>query len=158
MDALPRAYLIAAHKAELLPPDLWSLLRLASAEFDPSTQVILERDGRNLQESLGPPAEEGEPPGEARILHRDALRVEIQTVAFVPAYLVLTDSYNEEWQVSVDGRPGRLLRANLIFRAVPLTPGSHLVIFRYRPRSLYWGVAITLATAAAIGLLIWRRR
>ena len=158
MDVLPRAYLIAARKAEVFPAELPSLLRLASAGFDPNTQVILERDGRNLQETLEPPAREGEPAGEARILHRDALRVEIQAVAFAPAYLVLTDSYNDEWQVSVDGRPGRLLRANLIFRAVPLTPRSHRVIFRYRPRSLYWGVAITLATAAAIGLLIWRRR
>ena len=45
MDALPRAYLIAAHEAELLPADLWSLLRLASDEFDLNTKVILERNG-----------------------------------------------------------------------------------------------------------------
>ena len=95
MDVLPRAYLIAARKAEVFPAELPSLLRLASAGFDPNTQVILERDGRNLQETLEPPAREGEPAGEARILHRDALRVEIQAVAFAPAYLVLTDSYNE---------------------------------------------------------------
>ena len=158
MDALPRAYLIAAHKAELLPADVSGLVRLASDEFDLSTQVILESDAGNAHKSPGPAAGEKGPAGEARILHRDALHVEVQAVAFEPAYLVLTDSYNEEWQVSVDGRPGRMLRANLIFRAVPLTPGSHRVIFRYRPRSLYWGVAITLATAAAIGLLIWRRR
>ena len=158
MDTLPRAYLIAAHKAELLPADVSGLVRLASDEFDLNTQVILESDAGNRHEPQGSAAEAEGPAGEARILHRDALRVEIQAVAFAPAYLVLTDSYNDEWQVSVDGRPGQLLRANLIFRAVPLTPGSHLVIFRYRPRSLYWGVAITLATAAAIGLLIWRRR
>ena len=95
MDVLPRAYLIAARKAEVFPAELPSLLRLASAGFDPNTQVILERDGRNLQETLEPPAREGEPAGEARILHRDALRVEIQAVAFAPAYLVLTDSYND---------------------------------------------------------------
>ena len=71
---------------------------------------------------------------------------------------MLTDSYHDDWQVSVDGRPAPLLRANLIFRAVRLDPGSHRVIFRYRPTSLYGGALITLVTAAAIGLLIWRRR
>ena len=76
----------------------------------------------------------------------------------MPAYLVLTDSYNEEWHVRVDGKPVPMLRANLIFRAVALEPGSHRVIFRYQPRSLYWGALITLVTAAAIGLFIWRRR
>ena len=158
MDVLPRAYLIAAHRAELLPAEESSLFRLATIEFDPTTQVILERTGRNLQESPGLQVGEEEPAGEARILHRDALRVVIETVAAVPAYLVLTDSYNEEWQVSVDGRPVPLLRANLIFRAVRLDPGSHRVTFRYRPTSLYGGALITLVTAAAIGLLIWRRR
>ncbi len=158
IDALPRAYLIAAHKAELLPADVSTLVRLASDEFDLHTKVILERNGGNLQESPGPLAREGERAGEARILHRDALRVEIETAASAPAYLVLTDSYHDDWQVSVDGRPAPLLRANLIFRAVALDPGSHRVIFRYRPTSLYWGAMITLATAVAIGLLIWRRR
>ena len=47
MDALPRAYLIAPHKAELLPADLSGLVRLASDEFDLSTQVILESDAGN---------------------------------------------------------------------------------------------------------------
>ena len=50
-----------------------------------------------------------------------------------------------------------MLRANQIFRAVALSPGTHRIAFRYRPVSLRWGAAVTLVTVLAIGLFAWRR-
>jgi hypothetical protein len=69
-------------------------------------------------------------------------------------YLVVLDSYSDEWQVSVDGRPAPLLRANGLFRAVRLAPGTHTVDFHYRPRALYRGAAISgAALLVVLGLL-----
>lgn len=75
------------------------------------------------------------------------------------AYLLLLDSYSPDWQVSVDGRPADMVRANGLFRAVRLTPGRHLVEFVYRPRALAWGAGVSgLALVLTVGLLVWPGR
>jgi hypothetical protein len=45
-----------------------------------------------------------------------------------------------------------MMRANGLFRAVHLTPGTHIVTFTYRPRMFYIGAAISAATALALAL------
>jgi hypothetical protein len=42
-------------------------------------------------------------------------------------YLVLLDTFTDDWRVSVDGEPAEVVRANGLFRAVRLVPGSHRV-------------------------------
>lgn len=148
-NSLPRVYLV--HEALVLPAGMPTIHRLPSYEFDPARQVVLEE--APLSASGGQ-----EPPGEARLLYRDALRVEVAVTASGPAYLVLTDSYHPDWQVSVNGKPTALLRANQMFRAAALPAGTHRVVFRYRPVSLLWGAAVSLATAVAIAFLAWRQR
>ena len=48
-------------------------------------------------------------------------------------FVVLNDVWHPWWRVSVDGRPARLLRANVLFRAVAVPKGRHLVRFTFRP-------------------------
>jgi hypothetical protein len=81
--------------------------------------------------------EEAAPPafsGAAKILRYDNTLIDIEAQA--PAkggFLVLNDIW-QNWQgVSVDGVEVPILRANLMFRAVPLPPGPHRVRFRFEP-------------------------
>jgi hypothetical protein len=72
--------------------------------------------------------------GTARILRYDNTLVDIDAVA--PAsggFLVLNDVWQDWWAAYVDGLPTPILRANLMFRAVPLSPGAHRVRFRFEP-------------------------
>jgi hypothetical protein len=71
------------------------------------------------------------------------------------AFLVLTDTYDSDWHVWVDGRQVPLLRADFAFRAVALVPGSHKVRFLYRPLTFILG--LVLSTTALLGAvaLIW---
>ena len=157
-DALPRVYLV--HNAVLLAPGQPTIARLLSPEFDPTEQVVLEPPGperARVAEPVGLAGADPKPSGKARLLRRDALHVEVAATTSAPAYLVLTDSYHPDWQVTVNGKPASLLRANQMFRAVALSPGTHRIAFRYRPVSLQWGAAVTLMTALAIGLFAWRR-
>ncbi len=151
-EAVPRAYLVPASRALVVPSGLPALNRLASPDFDPRRQVLLHQAARS---GAHPPAPEGAAgdAGEAKILRHEALRVEVQTRAREPSYLVLADTYSADWQVIVDASPAPLLRANQMFRAVPVPPGTHRVIFRYRPATLFWGVGITLATLVALSTL-----
>lgn len=74
-------------------------------------------------------------------------------------FLVLRDSYDPNWHATVDGQEAPIVRANVIFRAVRLEPGSHSVEFEYRPRLLMIGAAVSLAAfALALGMLVSPRR
>jgi len=51
----------------------------------------------------------------------------------------------------VDGRPAEILRANLAFRALEVTPGPHTVDLVYRPPAVLWGLSCSALTLAALG-------
>ena len=59
-------------------------------------------------------------------------------------YLLLLDSYSEDWSATVDGQQATIARADGLWRAVRLSPGRQRVEFLYRPRALAVGAAISL--------------
>ena len=72
-------------------------------------------------------------------------------------YLNVIDTYDQDWRVEVDRQPATLLRANGLYRAVRLAPGSHEVRFTYRPVRFYAGLVLTLATALMLAVACLRR-
>jgi uncharacterized membrane protein YfhO len=50
-----------------------------------------------------------------------------------------------------------VLRANVAFLAVRLSPGAHVVTLKYRPQGAIVGMVITLASAAACVFLVRAR-
>ena len=62
-------------------------------------------------------------------------RVDVEVDSTEPGILVLHDLFYPGWVVEVDGRPARLLRANVLFRAVEVSEGRHRVVFAYEPFS-----------------------
>jgi uncharacterized membrane protein YfhO len=104
-----------------------------------------------------PPPAAGTPgkalPPSTTFLEDGVNHVVIRATLPADGYLALFDSYDPSWAVDVDGSPAALMRANGLFRAVHLTSGEHVVSFTYRPRELFVGAAITIATALA--LAVW---
>ncbi len=81
--------------------------------------------------------------------------------AACPGFLVLTDPWYPGWEAEVDGKLTPILRYKKAFRAVAVPPGEYVVQFVFRPRSIYWGAALTgsgwlLCIAAAV--FAWRER
>jgi hypothetical protein len=71
-----------------------------------------------------------------------------------PCLLYVTDLLAPGWTVRVDGRPAKIIRANLAFRAVALGEGAHRVEFFYFPPGLSAGLMI--AAVAGLGcFLCW---
>ncbi|MEZ5857054.1 MAG: hypothetical protein R3D67_20805 [Hyphomicrobiaceae bacterium] len=58
-------------------------------------------------------------------------RVTVTVDTSQPGYLVLNDVWHPWWRATVDGRPMPLLKANLMFRAVALPAGRHVVQFEF---------------------------
>jgi uncharacterized membrane protein YfhO len=117
--------------------------------------VLLEQDPGPLPPSS--PAVAGE---SVSIVSYRPEEVVIDADVAAPGFVVLTDQQYPGWQAEVDGISVPILRVNYLFRAVPVTTGRHRIVFRYVPRSLYWGLALTAAggVLGAAALVVSRRR
>jgi len=92
-------------------------------------------------------------PGVVRISRYENTQVECRVESKSSGYLVLLDSWYPGWKAYLDGKETGILRANYAFRAVAVGPGTHQVVFIYKPASFYLGAAISIATLF-IGLSI----
>ncbi len=147
----PRAYV--ARAALKCASPLESLTMLSNPNFDPEQNVILpSRRGRCLPSSKASLVPRS-PPGTVTILSRTPNTVVLQANMQGQGYLVLLDRYDPGWQTWVDGQTAAILRANLMFRAVRLTAGKHVVRFEYHQPGLRAGLAITFVTLAVLVLL-----
>ena len=60
--------------------------------------------------------------------------------------------YPKGWQITIDGEPAEMIRANYTLRALPVTEGKHTIEFRFNPTSIK--VTDAVAYAALIIILI----
>ena len=100
-------------------------------------------------QSTGLPGERGGH-GSARVTAYTADDVQVHTSADGDAWLVLSDTYYPGWTASVDGQPTTVLRGDVLFRVVPVPAGEHQVEFRFEPRTMRTGLAISLACLAGV--------
>jgi hypothetical protein len=77
--------------------------------------------------------------------------------------LVVADTYFPGWEAEIDETSTRIYRANMAFRAVVVSPGTHTVRMIYKPRSFAIGSAISGGAVAISAMLLvlavvrWRR-
>jgi hypothetical protein len=84
-------------------------------------------------------------------------RVELGCDSASGGYAVLLDAWAPGWSASVDGADAPIVRADVVVRAVPIPPGAHTVVFRYRTPGLRGGALISLC-ALALAVMALRRR
>jgi hypothetical protein len=144
LAALPRAFVVGG--SQVAQPGSSTVDQMLLGSFDPRHTVLLDTPPPNPS-----PATPDEI-GRAEIVSYSPDRVVVSAEAPAPGYLVLGDRYEENWQASLDGVSAPLLRADSMFRAVPLPAGRHEVEFTYRPQVVLIGGAISLATLVLVGL------
>jgi hypothetical protein len=121
--------------------------RVASGSLDLTREVLLDR--RPVPD---PGPGEEHPMLLARLAEDQPERIVAEITASYAGLLVLTDLDYPGWIAEEDGRRLPVLRADGFFRAVALPAGTHRVVFRYRPRSFYAGLAISvLALLSSVG-------
>jgi hypothetical protein len=79
--------------------------------------------------------ESGRAPGTARLVFYHNTDITIEAQSPQGGYVVLNDVWQRWWRVEVDGKAADMLRANVIFRAVAVPPGQHVVRFTFHPFS-----------------------
>jgi hypothetical protein len=91
-----------------------------------------------LLESRPAIAPTSDTPGTVRILLYENTNIEIEADAPSGGFVVLNDVWHPWWRASVDGKPVDILKANVLFRAVAVPPGKHIVRFRFEPFAGGW--------------------
>lgn len=125
--ALPRAKLYANWEVNTNAEA--NLRRLASPEFDPTKLVL-------ITDPIAPPAAAtatNDNPGTVEFSHYEPNHIILKANAKAPSILLLNDRFEENWKVTVDGKPAKLLRANYIMRGVHLDAGTHTIDYRFAP-------------------------
>jgi hypothetical protein len=119
--ALPRAMFVTGWRVA----DFDGLIRHGGwPDVDPTRTVLLER-------APDVPSHDGG--GAARIVRYTNTEVVIEVEAPASGYLVLNDVWHPWWRASVDGKAAEILKANVLFRAVAVPAGRHIVRFTFHP-------------------------
>lgn len=137
--ALPRTYLVNGYR--LSGGEEESLRAIEENASILSHSVVLEGGAPSFPSSQTP-----DNPGKAWISSYEANEVELRLDASEPSLAILTDSYYPGWVAFVDGVRKPILRANSLFRAVEVSPGTHTVVFKYRPLSVRLGFILSVTT------------
>jgi len=140
--AYPRAFVVP--EAVLASDGPAAMARLRDGPLDPRRQVVVESAPEG---GLGPFAATA--PVDATVVAEGTAVLDLRADAPGGGFLVLTDPYYPGWRAFVDGVETPILRADYLFRAIALPPGSHEVRFVFVPWSLQRGVLLSAA-----GLLI----
>jgi hypothetical protein len=114
----------AADFAQLLADGTWP-------DADLTTTVL-------LQMGSAPSAAALRRPGTARILSYHNGKVVIDADSPDGGWVVLNDLWHPWWFADVDGSPAPVLRANVLFRAVAVAPGQHVLRYQFRPLAGAW--------------------
>ena len=76
--------------------------------------------------------------------------VRLRVSAVGPRLLVIADNHHPHWSALVDGRPSPLLRADYVWKAVPVPAGDNVVELRYRSPPVARARAVGAASAVIV--------
>ncbi|MBM3253375.1 MAG: hypothetical protein FJZ16_03905 [Candidatus Omnitrophica bacterium] len=68
-----------------------------------------------------------------KVLNFSPNGITVRTHAGTDGFLYYSDGYDNAWRVFIDGKEDRVYRANLAFKSVFVSKGSHIVRFIYSP-------------------------
>ena len=121
--ALPRVMLFTDWRLA----DFDDLIRNGWPDADPQRTVLLKRA------PVGIARVSGGSPGTARLVRYANTEVIVEVTAPLDEILVLNDVWHPWWRATVDGVETEILKANVIFRAVLVPRGRHIVRFTFHP-------------------------
>jgi len=149
--ALPRAWL-ATEAMVLKEPAMLEVIRTArlpdGTTWDPTRIALIEGPTEFKPNS-------GDSSAKVEVINHEPNRIVMKTKSSVPSILVLSENHYPGWRAYVDGSSVETLRTNYNLRGVTLDAGDHDVEFLYRPKSVLFGLAISLLTF--FGLVLWWR-
>lgn len=140
---LPRAFVVGQWSS-MSTSDMFKTLRDPS--FDPQREVLFEElpfpDTAFSSEPLR---------GNVQVLSYEPQEIRLLASLSREGILVLNEPFYPGWKCEVDGQSVDLLFADAVFRAVPLSSGSHHVRVFFHPLSVLAGIGISVLGLVGAG-------
>ncbi|EKD46385.1 MAG: hypothetical protein ACD_68C00001G0003 [uncultured bacterium] len=152
---LPRAYIAY----DYLPGNASETIKLSKdGAIDIYSQVEID----NLPDNIFA-KQPGQSIKKAEIVKYSANEVVVKTQTDKKGILVLTDYYDDGWQVQVNNKAEPLLSANDIFRGVVVPAGESEIVFNYLPGNFYLYLFISIGglvglIGTSLGLLYLKQK
>jgi hypothetical protein len=134
--AMPTAYVV--HKTVLKEKEDEVLAEVANPAFDARSVAVIE--DKNLPPLTG--ADVPSVADEVNSVRTDNNTLSIDVKIDKPGFLVVTDQYFPGWHAVVDGAEVPIAHANYLFKGIPIGPGTHQVVFYFRPT--FWNLSLVL--------------
>ena len=93
------------------------------------------------------------PEANLRILYDQPQFIVISLSTPMDGWLAIADTWASGWSASVDDESTPILRANYLFKAIPIKKGDHIIILRYHSTWFQVGFIISIISFTAI--IIW---
>jgi hypothetical protein len=152
---MPRMALI--YHWDIQPDSATELKTITDENFNPSQIVLLE----TTPGFLSIPGDER---GGLRWIDHSTDEIEVQAKTIKPCILLVTDNYSPGWKAEAlpdsSQKDYQVLPGDYFLRAIPLEPGHHHFVLKYRPVSFEIGKWVSLLSCflyIAILLHLWRR-
>ena len=111
-------------------------------DFQPAKTVLVSQDDFSfLPQFSSPPTVLGN--FTATLLSYEPNTVKIPINADTPAFLFLSDTWDNGWTATVNGKMTPVYKTDFAFRGVAIPEGSSTVVFTYQPKSFQTGVAVS---------------
>jgi len=138
--AFPRAFMVYDYM--VVRDGEEALKWLKENDFRLRDRVLLDREpsARFKQEPIS-----SDVAHRVKIAHYGTDKVEIDVGTEAGGILVMSDVWMPGWRVTIDGRPGEILRTNFTFRGVFVPSGTHRIVFIYEPGSFKTGAVVTFS-------------
>lgn len=145
--AYPKAFVVP--KWEFVPADDEIRFKLRDPLFNPKELAYVTGP---VPPPLSPNTNSEAISSSANITHYTDTRVDIEVTTNKEALLIVSDSTTPEWHAFIDGKPALQLRANSLFKAALVPPGTHMVSFQYKSPAIELSKTLTiLGIIIAIG-------
>lgn len=141
-NALPRAFFVPLIRLVASPQEV--LRQLASATNNPREAALVESvpaDGFLGNSSAA---------GEVTVLQDRAEELVLHVNTTAEGFVFLSDQYYPGWEATVNDIPTPIMRANYAFRLIRVPAGASTVRFRYRPRSFWLGMWVSMLSLLAV--------
>ncbi len=141
--SMPRFFVTSSFK--VIKNDREILNSLFDMDFVPNKIILEEYPGFDSIEGSG----------SATIINYSPNKISARVNVQNDSLFYLSDNYSKMFRVFIDGKEGRLLRANYTFRAVPVPKGEHMIEMEYDNRLFVLGIKVAITIFSILGALTY---
>jgi hypothetical protein len=154
--------------AEVIPQGDEQLQRLVDPKWNPRETILLSTPPPAAAAGMDSAKNGG--PAQVELSTYTPHEIRIDVDAPSSGYVLINDQYDPDWQVEVNGRPAKLLKADYLLRAVAVGPGTSKIVLRYVAHYRVAGIRLPvvatnlfcdgtmIAAWLVAGFVLWRPR